>query len=411
MQVERALQVARAIVMDGINGHALSQASLDSATEATGRAWSLLRDAGASQGELVTAKTGLSVAGGIPKLTMVSALFLLPAAVQSLLLRLPDKERLGNLAVHPPSHSSRDGHSREGTIFRSDTNGNVHGVSQSTPSHVRSTVPTGSIFGLNKKNSSTVANDIPDHPNAPSRSGYDGQDVAVSRDRSPPSTSHIRPQSLTARSSPSASSTPPPPIQPNDNVPRPPTSVIRSTSAYNVEQSTASKVSSEHETSFMYAPSSIRKRLAAMYDQPALKQSQSPPSQPRPNPLDRTVSSSSAHGPPSYQPWHKTTTSHILPPPPPTTSQTMPRHYLFEHEMTDAERRVPPSDPNTKYKKRSRAPAPSCCKGCGTNETPEWRRGPDGARTLCNACEFSRPGRTICQTHPLTFSFSHAISS
>ncbi|CBQ69635.1 conserved hypothetical protein [Sporisorium reilianum SRZ2] len=38
------------------------------------------------------------------------------------------------------------------------------------------------------------------------------------------------------------------------------------------------------------------------------------------------------------------------------------------------------------YKKRSRAPAPGSCQACGTGETPEWRRGPDGARTLCNAC-------------------------
>lgn len=38
------------------------------------------------------------------------------------------------------------------------------------------------------------------------------------------------------------------------------------------------------------------------------------------------------------------------------------------------------------YKKRSRAPAPGSCQACGTAETPEWRRGPDGARTLCNAC-------------------------
>lgn len=26
------------------------------------------------------------------------------------------------------------------------------------------------------------------------------------------------------------------------------------------------------------------------------------------------------------------------------------------------------------------------CQRCGTTETPEWRRGPNGARTLCNAC-------------------------
>ncbi|KAI9321606.1 GATA zinc finger-domain-containing protein [Dichotomocladium elegans] len=26
------------------------------------------------------------------------------------------------------------------------------------------------------------------------------------------------------------------------------------------------------------------------------------------------------------------------------------------------------------------------CHSCNISETPEWRRGPDGARTLCNAC-------------------------
>jgi hypothetical protein len=26
------------------------------------------------------------------------------------------------------------------------------------------------------------------------------------------------------------------------------------------------------------------------------------------------------------------------------------------------------------------------CLGCGATETPEWRRGPMGPRTLCNAC-------------------------
>lgn len=30
--------------------------------------------------------------------------------------------------------------------------------------------------------------------------------------------------------------------------------------------------------------------------------------------------------------------------------------------------------------------APGRCHSCNRAETPEWRRGPDGARTLCNAC-------------------------
>jgi hypothetical protein len=53
----------------------------------------------------------------------------------------------------------------------------------------------------------------------------------------------------------------------------------------------------------------------------------------------------------------------------------------------------------SKYKKRSvmypldkfadwlkRAAPPGRCHSCNIEQTPEWRRGPDGARTLCNAC-------------------------
>ncbi|KAH6959952.1 hypothetical protein BKA56DRAFT_500346, partial [Ilyonectria sp. MPI-CAGE-AT-0026] len=37
-------------------------------------------------------------------------------------------------------------------------------------------------------------------------------------------------------------------------------------------------------------------------------------------------------------------------------------------------------------KRRGRAAAPGRCHSCNRIDTPEWRRGPDGARTLCNAC-------------------------
>lgn len=37
-------------------------------------------------------------------------------------------------------------------------------------------------------------------------------------------------------------------------------------------------------------------------------------------------------------------------------------------------------------KRRGRAAPPGRCHSCQRAETPEWRRGPDGARTLCNAC-------------------------
>ncbi|KAI5998774.1 hypothetical protein EDD15DRAFT_2363639 [Pisolithus albus] len=44
------------------------------------------------------------------------------------------------------------------------------------------------------------------------------------------------------------------------------------------------------------------------------------------------------------------------------------------------------STSKNKYRKRSRATPPGKCHSCNIRETPEWRRGPDGARTLCNAC-------------------------
>lgn len=43
----------------------------------------------------------------------------------------------------------------------------------------------------------------------------------------------------------------------------------------------------------------------------------------------------------------------------------------------------------TKKKRRKRAvsnPDNLFCHACGARETPEWRRGPDGCKSLCNAC-------------------------
>lgn len=37
-------------------------------------------------------------------------------------------------------------------------------------------------------------------------------------------------------------------------------------------------------------------------------------------------------------------------------------------------------------RRKQRATPPGKCHSCNIRETPEWRRGPDGARTLCNAC-------------------------
>ncbi|KAG5366387.1 Biofilm regulator 1 [Yarrowia sp. B02] len=68
-------------------------------------------------------------------------------------------------------------------------------------------------------------------------------------------------------------------------------------------------------------------------------------------------------------------------------ASTQPQNAQYPPKTT------PPASPlfintNAKRKrKRSRSDASTTvCRGCGTTETPEWRKGPEGARTLCNAC-------------------------
>ena len=49
---------------------------------------------------------------------------------------------------------------------------------------------------------------------------------------------------------------------------------------------------------------------------------------------------------------------------------------MSNHECVDDLANVP----------SQRAAPPGRCHSCIRVDTPEWRRGPDGARTLCNAC-------------------------
>eukprot|EP00028_Trichosphaerium_sp_Am-I-7-wt_P011206 CAMPEP_0168518814 /NCGR_PEP_ID=MMETSP0405-20121227/6938_1 /TAXON_ID=498012 /ORGANISM="Trichosphaerium sp, Strain Am-I-7 wt" /LENGTH=243 /DNA_ID=CAMNT_0008539221 /DNA_START=43 /DNA_END=771 /DNA_ORIENTATION=- len=54
----------------------------------------------------------------------------------------------------------------------------------------------------------------------------------------------------------------------------------------------------------------------------------------------------------------------------------MPRvHRIIRRKMRDGSRRRPILSGNGMY-----------CKSCGAKETTEWRRGPDGNKSLCNAC-------------------------
>ena len=57
----------------------------------------------------------------------------------------------------------------------------------------------------------------------------------------------------------------------------------------------------------------------------------------------------------------------------------------FEHSQDSEDVKGGYAGADTK-KRRGRAAPPGRCHSCNRAETPEWRRGPDGARTLCNAC-------------------------
>ncbi|KIX07564.1 uncharacterized protein Z518_02217 [Rhinocladiella mackenziei CBS 650.93] len=56
------------------------------------------------------------------------------------------------------------------------------------------------------------------------------------------------------------------------------------------------------------------------------------------------------------------------------------------HGISDEYRGVGYGPGDGKKPRRGKAAPPGRCHSCNRAETPEWRRGPDGARTLCNAC-------------------------
>ncbi|ODA83737.1 hypothetical protein RJ55_02252 [Drechmeria coniospora] len=62
-------------------------------------------------------------------------------------------------------------------------------------------------------------------------------------------------------------------------------------------------------------------------------------------------------------------------------------HYEEEHDHAMYDGMKPQYAIQHEVKKRrGRAAPPGRCHSCNRIDTPEWRRGPDGARTLCNAC-------------------------
>ncbi|KAI9494547.1 hypothetical protein BDB00DRAFT_308142 [Zychaea mexicana] len=74
-----------------------------------------------------------------------------------------------------------------------------------------------------------------------------------------------------------------------------------------------------------------------------------------------------------------------------TTATEVRSFFFFSSDLSESSitfrRSRPDSDVRPRIKRRAkRSTAGQRCHSCNTTETPEWRRGPDGARTLCNAC-------------------------
>ncbi|KAH8801723.1 hypothetical protein F5884DRAFT_525743 [Xylogone sp. PMI_703] len=63
-----------------------------------------------------------------------------------------------------------------------------------------------------------------------------------------------------------------------------------------------------------------------------------------------------------------------------------PADYDSEMNVYGDDIKIHPFPGSDGKKRRGRAAPPGRCHSCNRAETPEWRRGPDGARTLCNAC-------------------------
>ncbi|ORZ24534.1 hypothetical protein BCR42DRAFT_403137 [Absidia repens] len=68
----------------------------------------------------------------------------------------------------------------------------------------------------------------------------------------------------------------------------------------------------------------------------------------------------------------------------PTTQHHEHQHHYHHHNSSMGLPNT--SIPSRQRKRGKRATFQGRCHSCNISETPEWRRGPDGARTLCNAC-------------------------
>ncbi|OMP88216.1 White collar 2 protein [Diplodia seriata] len=79
----------------------------------------------------------------------------------------------------------------------------------------------------------------------------------------------------------------------------------------------------------------------------------------------------------------------------PSATNTTPRNHARPHALVDGDVGIPYTlrSPDSAARKAAnekrnsqKSPVGHVCTWCGTTEAPEWRRGPSGAKTLCNAC-------------------------
>lgn len=280
--------------------------------------------------------------------------------------------------------------------------------------------PSGSIWGLNSKSvPSLPSGSIVDSSGRSFHVAYQAQDSEVRPSASSDflaaaaaTTSAVlasKPGHHQLSKSPAAdceATSPLPAPQSTEPQARPPVNVYRvgepytSASSASESRELESAVEPEAERSYMYAPASIRNRLAALHKKSPLNTG--PPSRDVSPPPSLVMPSSSRPPlgvPPlvaeRYGPrWSEPQSLYGASSKPgvpgydyPSSLQHGHPHPAYDDEVQAGAGGQESMSGHSKYKKRSRAPAPSACRNCGTNETPEWRRGPGGARTLCNACE------------------------
>merc|ERR1712072_50492 len=77
---------------------------------------------------------------------------------------------------------------------------------------------------------------------------------------------------------------------------------------------------------------------------------------------------------------------------PPSSVSTLSRPEAAEPSapsattITDYSSAVPPANKKSKSRRPAADDNNYVCHDCGTADSPEWRRGPLGPKTLCNAC-------------------------